>query len=360
MKATSLASLALKHIRNDFLEELYLKTGIDNTRPIVVYGVVNEHCNYKCRYCQCWRYPEYKEEMTIEQWQNALLSLKEYIGSYHIEFTGGEPFIKKGFVDLIEFCHQQGLKWGVTTNASCLNEKTIKRVVAARPFNINISMDGHIAEVHDYARGIKGSLQKITGNLRNLIQERKAQGATFPVIIKPTVHAKNLHIIPQMSQWVQDIGATAVNFQPVDYWSPETYDELWIGEDRMDELQAVVDTLLEQKRNGVPILNSDLILSLWPAHFRDEKAPADSGACRTGLRNYFICTDGDVQVCWFFPPIGNVKEQSAREIWSSYEAQQRRKETTSCDKLCLFTCLSQKTITDKVKMGMTLLNGNRS
>lgn len=359
MKITNLAQLAWKHVRNDLMEELYLKTKVDNTQPIVVYGVVNERCNYKCRYCEYWRFENYKDEMTIEQWQSALLSLKEFIGSYHIEFSGGEPFIKKGFIDLLEFCHEQGINWGVTTNGSCLTESTVKRVVAARPFNINISMDGHISEIHDYARGTKGSLEKITKNLQTLIQERQAQGATFPIIIKPTVHAKNLHIIAEMPRWVQAIGATAVNFQTVDRWSPETYDELWIGEDRLDELQTVVNDLLDQKRNGAPILNSELLLNLWVAHFREEKAPASVGACRVGLRNYFIRTNGDVEVCWFYPPIGNVKEQSAREIWESETAQQRRQETIACDRLCLYTCLSQKTIADKVKMGVKLLSGNR-
>lgn len=355
MKVRNLAQLAIKHVRNDFMEELYLRTGMDNTKPVVVYGVINERCNYKCRYCEYWRLAQYEDEMTIEQWQKALLSLKDFIGSFHIEFSGGEPFLKKGFVDLLEFCHENGIKWGVTTNGSCLTEDVIKRVVAAKPFNINMSMDGHIAEIHNYARGVKGSLEKITKNLQNLIQEKKEQGESFPIIIKPTVHAKNLHIIKEIPQWVQEMGATAVNFQPVDRWSPETHDELWIEEDRFDELQTVVDDLLQQKRKGVPILNSELTLSMWPAHFREESAPASVGACRVGLRNYFIRTNGDVEVCWFFPPIGNVKTQSAEEIWGSEEAQQRRRETTSCDRLCLFTCLSQKSIGDKVKMGMTLL-----
>lgn len=359
MKVSNTARLALGHIRNDLMEELYLRTGLDNTRPIAIYGVINERCNYRCRYCEFWRLPNYKDEMTIEQWQNALLSLKEFIGSYHIEFSGGEPFLKKGFLDLLEFCHEQDIKWGVTTNGSTLTEKTIKRVVAANPFNINISMDGHIAEVHNYARGVKGSLERITKHLQNLIIERKARGATFPVIVKPTVHAKNLHVISEMPEWVREIGATAVSFQPVNRWSPETYDELWIEEDRQDELQSVVEDLIEQKRNGAPILNSPQTLSMWPVHFREEQAPASMGSCRIGLRNFSIRTNGDVEVCWFHPPIGNVKLQGAREIWEGYEAQQRRKETTSCERLCVSTIYSQKTIVDKVKMGMTLLSGNR-
>ena len=76
--------------------------------------------------------------------------------------------------------------------------------------------------------------------------------------------------------------------------------------------------------------------------------------CRVGPRNFFIRSDGRVEVCWFFSPIGNVRTQSAREIWHSEEARRRRIETTGCEKLCLFTCLSRRTLMDKARMGLTL------
>ena len=42
------------------------------------------------------------------------------------------------------------------------------------------------------------------------------------------------------------------------------------------------------------------------------------------------------------------------------EAQARRKETIGCDKLCLFTCLAQRTLQDKLKMGLTLLTNTKA
>ena len=359
MSVAPFARLALKHVRNTFAETLYLNNVADVTRPTVVYGIVNERCNYKCRYCEFWRLKQYKDEMTIEEWQRALLSLKEFLGKYHVEFSGGEPFIKKGFVDLIEFCHAEGISWGVTTNGSALNEKTIRRVVAAKPFNINISMDSHQAEVHNYARGIEQSLEKITRGLKILNHERQSAGLDFPIMIKPVVHKLNFRSLPEMVPWATKVGGSVINFQPIDRWTQETYDELWIEEDEMGDLQEVVDELLRLKRDGAPILNSELTLNAWTMHFREESAPAELMPCRVGLRNYFIRTNGDVEVCWFYPPIGNVKQNSAREIWASDEARTRRKETTECDRLCLFTCLSQKTLKDKVKMGLTLIRGQK-
>ena len=359
MKLTHLAGLALKHVRNAFAEELYLRTRTDLTRPVVVYGMVNEWCNYKCRYCDYWRLKEYREEMTIAEWQKALLSLKEFIGPFHVEFSGGEPYIKKGFINLLHFCHEHGIHWGVTTNGSAFTPKIIEQTVAARPFNVNVSIDSHRAEVHDYSRGVAGSLERITKALQLLLAERAKQKQDFPVIIKPVVHKLNFRDLPDLVEWVRQLGATAVNFQPVDRWTRETYDELWVGEDEMPDLIAVRDKLIAMKRAGAPILNSELILSVWPQHFREGKAPPETMPCRVGMRNYFIRPDGNVEVCWYYPPIGNVRKQSAREIWHGELAKERRAETVACDTLCLFTCLSQKTVRDKVKMGLTLLTGDR-
>jgi Iron-sulfur cluster-binding domain len=71
------------------------------------------------------------------------------------------------------------------------------------------------------------------------------------------------------------------------------------------------------------------------------------------MRDFFIRTNGDVEV-YFFLPIGNIKEQAAREIWYGPKAQEIRKQTVACERLCLSTCLSQKTLVDKVKMGLQL------
>jgi DNA-binding CsgD family transcriptional regulator len=57
-----------------------------------------------------------------------------------------------------------------------------------------------------------------------------------------------------------------------------------------------------------------------------------------------------------FPFIGNIKEHSAREIWHSAKAREVRKGTVTCKKLCLITCLSQKTVGNKVGMALKMLN----
>jgi MoaA/NifB/PqqE/SkfB family radical SAM enzyme len=274
---------------------------------------------------------------------------------FSISFSGGEPMIKPGFLDLMVFCHQNGIQSGVTTNGSALNRKNAARLVEAEPFNVCVSVDAPNAELHDYLRGWPGLFKKLSDGIQILREERDKKGLDFPIIIKPTIGKKNYKYLPEMLTWTKEIGASVLNFQPMDRWTPETYDELWIEKDEHDELQKVVDKMLELKRAGEPILNSELVISLLVPHFREESAPPEVMPCRVGLRDFFIRTNGDIEVCFFYPSIGNIKEQSAREIWYGPKAQQIRKETVACDKLCLYTCLSQKTIGDKVKMGLNLL-----
>jgi radical SAM protein with 4Fe4S-binding SPASM domain len=356
MKINTLSKLAYKHAQSAFQEEVYLKTKVDMTRPVKIYGIINERCNFKCRYCEYWRLEHYQDELPIDEWKSGLASLKDFLGSYHIEFSGGEPFIKKGFLDLLEWCHEQNITFGVTTNGSALKPKIITRFLETHPFNMNVSVDSNNPEIHDHMRGIPGSLKHLLSAIPQLREEQARLGINFPVIIKPTVCAPNFRQLPEMVEWAtRDLGGTIINFQPVDRWTSETYDELWIEKKDHADLQAVVNELIQMKRDGLPIMNSELTMNLWVKHYLEEKAPESAMPCRVGLRNYFIRSNGDVEVCWYWPPIGNIKSQTAEEIWQSAEARKRREETTACDRLCLFSCLSANTLQDKVKIGMKLL-----
>ncbi len=144
-------------------------------------------------------------------------------------------------------------------------------------------------------------------------------------------------------------------FQPINLWTPETYDELWLLEEDYSDFEKTIDRLVEMQRQGVPIMNSEEVLRLMLPHFQGAKAPDGVRPCRVGLRNFWIDTCGDVKLCNDWPVIGNIKQQGAREIWYGDKARQIREDTLKCGELCLITCVSQKTILDKVKMGMKLL-----
>lgn len=360
MNIGELASLGWKHTVSAVAEEAYLKTGIDATRPVTFYGLVNERCNVKCRYCEYWRLLQYSEEMSIEQWEAALLSVKEFVGNFSINFSGGEPLIKPGFIGLLAWCRANGIKAGVTTNGSALTKANAARIVAAHPFNVNISLDAATAEVHDYLRGSPGLFEKLSQGIVYLLEQRKSQQVEFPITVKPTVNAVNFRHLPALVEWAARMGHLCVSPQPLDRWSAETWNELWIEKGDIAEFEAVIERLVAMQKDGAPILTPAHVLRLMPGHFCDQQAPRSVLPCRVGMRNFFIRTNGDVEVCVLgFPAIGNLKEKTAREIWQGAKAREVRRGTASCEKLCLITCLSQKTLGNKVGMALKMLKGAR-
>jgi radical SAM protein with 4Fe4S-binding SPASM domain len=96
-----------------------------------------------------------------------------------------------------------------------------------------------------------------------------------------------------------------------------------------------------------------------PDHFGTGVVEPEVTPCRVGLRRFAIAPNGDVSTCWFFDGIGNIGQQSAREIWLSAVARLRRQETVACKKACAYSCMAQKPLTNLVERARLLLAAER-
>jgi len=366
VRARSLARAALRRLTNAFAEEVYLRTGFDRTRPTAVQATVNERCNYRCRYCGYWRKESfeghaYLPEMSIEAWQQALEGLRDFLGRYLVEFLGGEPFLKEGFVDLLEFCRARGIDWSVCTNGAALSRPAIaRRVVEARPFHVDLSVDSADAETNDWLRGVPGGLRQVERAVANLRAERKRNGWRFPIRIKPVVTRQSFRRLPELVEWTSRAGADSIDPSPVRPWTREVDEELWIREEAdLAALAGVVDELLRMKAAGHPIETPPAKLRSFVDHFRGVPVRHGVLPCRVGLREFLIRVDGEVEVCWFHPPIGNVQDGTARELWRGDRARRIRRATVRCKHFgsvqCANSCLAHKTVGQEIRRGFLVL-----
>jgi radical SAM protein with 4Fe4S-binding SPASM domain len=349
MDKFTIPRVAMRRVQGIAREQIYLTCGSDFTRPETIRGCVNYRCNFECQYCYSWQRSEYLE-ISIAQWQEALLSLKTYIGKYLIQFSGGEPFIKKGFIDLLIFCHAHGIEWGVITNGSAFTQRMVESVVAANPVNIDISVDSSSAVINDEVRGSEGALSKIENGIKRLVDERAKQNRRFLIRIKPTVTRKTFRLLPDLVTWASIHGSDSIDFSPVrpeQFWTDRHYQDLWLTNSELDELDQVVHELIRLKDNGARIETAPEKLLAFVDHFRGRKTYTGVSPCRVGMRDYYISPVGDVQVCWEYPSLGNVTRQSAQEIWEGAKAREIRAQTVVCNKfattVCANSCLTHRT-----------------
>ncbi len=365
MRIVDLARIGARRLRYEAAEQLYLKLGVDRTRPVAIRGMVNERCNYKCSYCAFWRLPAYRNEMTLADWQRGLAGLRAWLGPFTIQFSGGEPFLWKPFLELVAWCHEQGIRWGVITNGSALTPGVVQRLVAARPLNVDVSVDGPDADSHDTVRGVAGSLARIGAGLTRLRTARDAACARFAIRIKPTVHRHNLRHLDALVAWTQEVGATSIDFSPVRPWTTEVDRDLWIeSEADSAALAAMVETLIALRLGGAPIETETARLRAMPAHFRREVVTPRLAPCRVGLRDFHILPDGEVRMCWHYPAIGDIRMSSARDLWYGDVATRQRSAMMSCAKFgsveCAASCLAHRSFGEDLRRGMLLLRRARA
>ena len=132
--------------------------------------LLTDACNFRCPYCRGLRsdcagsigLPDAMN--TLDQW--IALGLK------NVRFSGGEPTLYTGLIDLVEKCWLGGVeRIAISTNGSA-DEMFYNELIDAGVNDFSISLDGCCAAIGDQmAGGINGSWEKVVSNIR-LISSR--------------------------------------------------------------------------------------------------------------------------------------------------------------------------------------------
>jgi len=155
-------------------------------RPLKVTFEVTYRCNLKCDMCYLVHEGRDKKrkELTSEEIKNVISQLTRKIP---VTFTGGEPFIKEGIMDILQFTSKRNT-CGILTNGIMLNEDIAGEVVKMGVSTITVSIDGP-KNIHNKIRGPKAFEGAIEGIKR--VQEYKKKSGKK----KPNIHL-NAVILP--------------------------------------------------------------------------------------------------------------------------------------------------------------------
>ncbi len=134
-------------------------------------------CNNRCVMCSVHSGADRAEELTFEEAKEQIR--KNAPDHRHIEFTGGEPTVREGVIDLIKFAKECGYKQiGISTNGRRLANKEYSDALVGAGLNYaTIAVHGHDAETHEKMTDAKGSFEEGVQGIKNLL----ATGATVSV-----------------------------------------------------------------------------------------------------------------------------------------------------------------------------------
>ncbi|MBW4471798.1 MAG: radical SAM protein [Stenomitos rutilans HA7619-LM2] len=164
--------------------------------PLVANYYLTYRCNARCHFCDIWAL-EPKQEADFDTIRQNLADLRRLNVKY-VDFTGGEPLLRKDVAQVFAEAKRQGFVTSMTTN-TILYPKRAKEMQGLVDF-LNFSLDGADAETHDHSRGVK-----IFDTLVESVQIAHSLGE-FPVL-NHTVTAQNYQRIGEVAALGQQIGA---------------------------------------------------------------------------------------------------------------------------------------------------------
>lgn len=128
-------------------------------------------CNERCRHCGSLCGDVRSEELTVEQYRRFLTEVKEDFGVQRkmLCITGGEPLLRKDFADIMGFAHELGFTWGMTSNATLIDDATARMLRDCGMATISVSIDG-LPETHDWFRRTPGGYDKAMAGIEALLR----------------------------------------------------------------------------------------------------------------------------------------------------------------------------------------------
>ena len=122
----------------------------------------------------------------------------------HITVTGGEPFLRKDFLDLLDAlaAAKPRVSFAILTNGTCIDAAMAARLRKLGPRFVQVSIDGS-RDVHDKIRGC-GTFDRAVEGLRHLVQQH------IPTLISFTAHRGNFREFPKVAELGVRLGVCRV------------------------------------------------------------------------------------------------------------------------------------------------------
>lgn len=211
----------------------------------------------------------------------------------------GEPLLDKHFADRIAFAKKLGIpKIKFFTNASLLNCDKAEEIIRSGADEIKISIDGDSKETYNSIR-VCLNYEIVSKNIINLIDLRKKSGAKKPTVkLNFVVRKDNFH-------------------------EKSSFKKKW---------SRIVDSISFDKEHNWSGKN----------HFKQENEILH--ACLRPWNSFTILWDGRVALCCLDYDgetiLGDINQQSIKEIWQSDKLRKIRSYHISQDFSCLPLCRS--------------------
>jgi mycofactocin biosynthetic radical S-adenosylmethionine protein MftC len=272
--------------------------------PVNVTWEITDRCNLKCSHCLSADLMEKSErELDFDQVTRVIDDL-DHEKVFQINFGGGEPFLRKDFLSILDYAHTKGITTCVSTNGTLLTDDLAKRLSEMDLLYIQVSLDGATEATNEMIRG-KGTYRRIMEGIGTLLD------AGFPHLSTNTVVTRlNMGEIIDIYELGMRLGVKTrlSRFRPSGN-ARKVWEEYRLTAHQLKDLSV----FLSAHRD---VLTGDSFFSITSEERRD----LGLNMCGAAKMTLSVSPDGWVYPCAFLQEpgflCGNITRDPLRTIWN--------------------------------------------
>ena len=293
-------------------------------RPIVVWNCTRR-CNLNCIHCYAdAATSEMNREMSTEEGKDFIHQLAQFNVPVLL-FSGGEPLVRKDFLELARFAIAADIGVVVSTNGTLITSEMAREIKDIGFREVGISLDG-IGVQNDQFRGKTGAYEAALQGIRDCIQVEQR------VSLRMTITRANYGEVPAILDLVEQENVDRVCFYHLAYAGRgnDLRDIDLSHEETREVVDLICDRTLDFYRRGI---NKEILLVANHADgvylYLKEKGQNEqrakkmwdllriNGGNNSGIRIGAVDEVGNVHPdqFWRSLSVGNVRERSFGDIW---------------------------------------------
>ncbi len=301
--------------------------------PRQLHVSLTERCCLPCVMCDIWK-ARPGRELTTTEWCAVFDQMAAWAGAVDLNFSGGEPLMRRDFTELVGHATSLGFTVTSNTNGFLLTDGLADRIEEAGLAELFVAVDGIRAETHERLRGRKGTFDRAMAALDRMERHRHVR-----TIVATVLHRHNIAELPALLAEVERREFFLI-LQPLFHPFGRPFDPGWTADndllptaDDLPLLDEMLDMLTAVRRHGGPVCNQAGQLQALKGYFRDPGGH-NGLVCNAGHSDVAMDPYGNVLLCFWLDPIGNALRTPLPWLWNRPRAMRRRWQIEHCDRTC--------------------------
>ena len=270
-------------------------------------------CNLNCIHCGSSAGKKRDDELTTEEAVKLCEDLKK-TGCLGVALMGGEPFLRKDFLQVASKIRQLGMELSVITNGTIVDEEIIKKLAPLSPRAVAVSIDAAAPEIHDHIRGRAGAYAdswKFIG---------LALKYNLPVSVITTVHKMNIGELSKMRAQLKGRGI-AWQMQTAGSEGRRFSKDLLLDEEDFYSVGLFVEsTRRNYPADEMPVIGAH-DLGFNSVMLKNTSLQEKWEGCQAGISVLGIRSNGDIFGCLSINDDkyieGNARKTGVCELWNN-------------------------------------------